>query len=374
MICIYVRLYTARGQGAPITIGVPLPSETARSAASISRPSASLQLNLLFTFAYLFVRHAQPDRQTTYEFSIFGPIPINIGEQTDWLTDWIYKLCQKTKPNFGSTTNNMKYLKTLLWTFNNTAIQTCDYITLTSKLLLRKNYNGVPRRRKEHRWRFQGVVMDGAKVLFFVSMVLNRSKSAELVIRAKFRHSILLIHHHAAVLEFTRVEWLKVLDVTMNNRLSCDRTRVEWLTVMSKSSGQRRQSVVEPLPAVLGFTRIEWLKVLDVTMNNRLSCDRYIADVLVINRVQTTLIRSANSLRARNTIKRHQDRVRGGGWSQAVLRGTMQLGTATQLQRVAIESRAFYSERWGLDGRIVDSPTFDHIISIVDCESPINGK
>jgi len=59
-----------------MTIGVPLPLKL------LGLP-ASLQLNVLFTFTYLFVNRAQPDRdgQRTDKQTNYRPTPIVIGEQ-----------------------------------------------------------------------------------------------------------------------------------------------------------------------------------------------------------------------------------------------------------------------------------------------------
>ena len=59
------------------------------------------------------------------------------------------------------------------------------------------------------------------------NLLLNWSKSAELVLRTKSRHSV--VEPPPAIPEFTRVEWLKVLSVTINNRPSFERLITEVL-------------------------------------------------------------------------------------------------------------------------------------------------
>jgi len=53
------------------------------------------------------------------------------------------------------------------------------------------------------------------------NLVLNRLKSAELVIRTKTSRSV--VEAPRAVLGFTGIPWLKVLGVTINNHLLFDR-------------------------------------------------------------------------------------------------------------------------------------------------------
>ena len=66
-----------------------------------------------------------------------------------------------------------------------------------------------------------------------------------------------------------------------------------------------RHSVVEPPRAVSKFTKVEWLKVLDVTINDRLSFDRKKAEVLAGNNVCAAITPSTQ-----NVIRSHRH------WSQ----------------------------------------------------------
>jgi len=79
----YNKLYTARGQGAPITIGVP--PETARLA-DLDRSACGLAPVELAIYIYLFIYKPRPTgyRQTTYRHTdkrIIGPTPLVIGEK-----------------------------------------------------------------------------------------------------------------------------------------------------------------------------------------------------------------------------------------------------------------------------------------------------
>ena len=141
------------------------------------------------------------------------------------------------------------------------------------------------------------------------NLVLNRSKSAELVIRTKFR-----------------------------------------------------RSVVEPPPPVLGFTRVESLKVLGVTITNRLSLERHITDVLA-SCSQTMF--ALRTLRAHGMPPKVVNTVfQASVKAKLCYVGPAWYGYTTAADRERIES--FFRRAVRLGYRSVDSPTFDHVISIAD--------
>jgi len=79
----------------------PPPLKLLGRPASIARPAASIQLNLLFTFTHLFVSHAQPngDRQRT-DKRMIGPTR-KIGEQgrkrKELWNRWVYNFLRTRK-------------------------------------------------------------------------------------------------------------------------------------------------------------------------------------------------------------------------------------------------------------------------------------
>jgi len=130
----------------------------------------------------------------------------------------------------------------------------------------------------------------------------------------------------------------QIQELAKDNNLALNRSKSAKLVIRAKS----RHSVVEPPPAVLRFTRVEWLKVLGVTINNWLSFDkqfRHITEVLARCTQTMFALWTHQAHRMPSTLCPMQ----WLKWSCA-----MQDQLAL-LQRITIESMACYSERWGLD-------------------------